>query len=62
VLNDFGPTPTFFEKGTLEKIEADLNEQMPIEKLAEHRAWREHQLGAIAKLKRDLAKEKPAGL
>jgi hypothetical protein len=46
----------------LEKIEADLNEQMPIEKLAEHRAWREHQLGAIAKLKRDLAKEKPAGL
>uniref|UniRef100_A0A914VR34 3-hydroxyacyl-CoA dehydrogenase n=1 Tax=Plectus sambesii TaxID=2011161 RepID=A0A914VR34_9BILA len=62
VVNDFGPTPTFFEPETLEKIASDLNQKIPIEKLAAHRAWREHQLGAIAQLKRKLAKEKPADL
>lgn len=48
-----GPV-TRFEGPTLEKVNAQLTEQVPLDKLQEKRAWRNTCLASLAKLKKEI--------
>lgn len=62
VLNDFGPIPTFTESKVLDQIVNEMDKEMPITKLAEHRQWRDEQLVEVRKLKDILQLRKPNNL
>ncbi|EPB68393.1 hypothetical protein ANCCEY_12520 [Ancylostoma ceylanicum] len=54
VLADMGPTPTFKETATVEKLEASLNKAMPLDQLPALKSERERNLARIAALKKKM--------
>lgn len=53
VSQTLGPV-TRFEGDNLEKVNQQLLEQVPLEKLQEKRAWRNSCLASLAKLKKNI--------
>ncbi len=62
VLEDFGPTPTFAESSTIDRIAQEMDEVIALDKLTEHRQWRDEQLVELRKLKDKLKLQKPNNL
>lgn len=56
VSKTLGPV-TRFDGSSLENVNRQLTEQIPLEKLQEKRAWRNVCLASLAKLKKDINKE-----
>ncbi|XP_064473536.1 lambda-crystallin-like [Ornithodoros turicata] len=52
VSETFGPVPSY-DGATLEKVNAELVAKMPLQDLPKWRQWRDSQLAALSKLKRD---------
>lgn len=53
VSQTLGPV-TRFEGDTLERINRELEEKVPLDKLQERRAWRNARLASLAKLKKEM--------
>lgn len=53
ITSSFGANPRLTGE-TGERIATDLAARIPVEQLAERRAWRDKRLAALAKLKQDL--------
>jgi len=49
---------TRFEGASLENVDRQLCEMIPVERLAERRDWRNARLAALAKLKQDMDEQK----
>lgn len=56
VSKTLGPV-TRFEGTTLEKVKEQLNQQVPLDKLQEKRAWRNTCLASLAKLKKEITEK-----
>lgn len=57
VSNTLGPV-TRFEGASLENVDKQLTDQVPLDKLQEKRAWRNNCLASLAKLKQEIDKKK----
>lgn len=52
----FKPIPTLYDVPTAEKIQAEYNTSMPLDKIQNKRQWRDNRLAALAKLKKEMGK------
>ncbi|CAC5392506.1 CRYL1 [Mytilus coruscus] len=52
----FKPIPTLYDVPTAEKIQAEYNNTMPLDKIQNKRLWRDNRLAALAKLKKEIGK------
>ena len=48
------------DKAEVAALEKAMTQTIPLEKLGERRVWRDKRLAALAKLKRDMAREEAA--
>ena len=56
-VQNFGPNPKWHGE-VFDKISADLEKIIPLDKLTERRQWRDNRLISLAKLKKDMAEKK----
>lgn len=52
----FKQVPVLYDVPTAEKIQAEYNNTMPLDKIQEKRKWRDDRLAALAKLKKEIDK------
>jgi L-gulonate 3-dehydrogenase len=52
----FKQIPVLYDVPTAEKIQAEYNQTMPLDKIQDKRRWRDDRLAALAKLKQQMGK------